>query len=74
MEKEGLIERRPGPHDRRSVIVRATDHGIAAFHDAIAAENRVEHELLKTLSDEERAILGTLLRKLLLAIDPVDVP
>lgn len=73
MEKDGLVERRPDPQDRRSVIVRATDRGIADFEAAVVVENQVEHNLLEALTIEERAILGTLLRKLLLSVDPVGI-
>jgi DNA-binding MarR family transcriptional regulator len=71
MEREALVERRPDPDDRRSVIVRATARGLDDFEAAVIEENRVEHELLRALTREERQILGTLLRKLLLAIDPI---
>ena len=73
MEREQLIERRPGARDRRSVIVRATERGLRDFDAAVTSENRIEHELLGTLSHEERGILAMLLRKLLLALDPVEV-
>lgn len=73
MEKEGLIKRRPHPEDRRSVLVRSTPRGDADFDAAIVSENMVEHRLLSALTMEERQILATLLRKLLLSIDPVEV-
>lgn len=73
MEREGLVERRAGDVDRRSVIVRATERGLTDFEAAVAAENRIEHEMLAALTAEERQILATLLRKLLLSIDPVSL-
>ena len=73
MERQGLLERRSGDVDRRSVIVRATERGLADFHAAVVAENQIEHEMLGALTAEERQILGTLLRKLLVSIDPVNV-
>ena len=71
MEREQLIERRPGSRDKRSVIVRATERGLQDFDAAVTAENRIEHEMLTALSTEERRILALLLRKLLLAVDPI---
>lgn len=73
MEREGLITRRPDEVDKRSVIVKLTDRGLAAFDAAVVGENRVEHLLLRHLSPEERLILATLLRKLLVSIDPVEI-
>jgi DNA-binding MarR family transcriptional regulator len=73
MEREGLVERRPDQIDKRSVIVKITDHGLAAFDAAVVNENRVEHDLLYALSPEERSILATLLRKLLVSMDPVEI-
>lgn len=71
MEREGLVERRPDPVDRRSVIVRATDRGVSDFEAAVIEENKVEHDMLAALTQEERAVLALLLRKLLLSVDPV---
>lgn len=74
MERRGLLQRRQGREDRRSVVVRATDRGLADFEAAVVKENATEHEMLAALTAEERQILATLLRKLLLAIDPVETP
>jgi DNA-binding MarR family transcriptional regulator len=74
MEKEGYVERHPDPNDRRGVLIRLTARGRRQFEQAVLEENRIEHELLKALTAEERAVLGTLLRKLLLSIDPVPTP
>lgn len=73
MEREGLVERRPGAGDKRSVVVRATARGLADFDAAVTEENKVEHELLNHLTDSEQAILALLLRKLLLSIDTVGI-
>lgn len=73
MEKAGLVERRPGAVDRRSVVVRATARGLADFDAAITAENATEHAMLHGLTAEERQMLGLLLRKLLLQIDPIEI-
>ncbi|MDX2238927.1 MAG: MarR family transcriptional regulator [Hyphomonadaceae bacterium] len=70
MEREGLIERRTNPDDRRGVIVRLTESGLEHFDAAVLEENRVEHDMLAALSPEERQVLSLLLRKLLLSIDP----
>ena len=71
MEKEGLVRRKPDPADKRGVIVQITDKGLDSFSASVVEENRIEHDLLSTLSPEERRVLAILLRKLLLSIDPV---
>lgn len=74
MEKEGYVERHPDLTDRRGVLIRITQAGIDRFDAAVLEENRIEHDLLKALTDEERTVLATLLRKLLVNIDPVALP
>ena len=69
MEREGLIARRPDPEDRRGVIVRLTQTGLSHFNEAVADENRLEHEMVAALTNTEKTILALLLRKLLLSID-----
>jgi DNA-binding MarR family transcriptional regulator len=74
MERAGLVRRRPDRKDRRGVRIRLTEDGLRRFEQAVLEENRIEHDLLKSLSEEERLVLGTLLRKLLIGVDPVKVP
>ncbi len=69
MEKDGLISREPDRDDKRSVVVELTPKGLERFNESVIEENRVEHELLSALSQEECTILSVLLRKLLLSID-----
>jgi DNA-binding MarR family transcriptional regulator len=71
MEREGLVERSPDSTDKRAVTVQLTDLGLRAFNQAVVEENRIEHGMLAGLSEEERDILGMLLRKLLLSNDSV---
>jgi len=73
MERQGLVERRPDTTDKRGVVVELTARGLQHFNAAVLEENRIEHELLEGLSPEEKAILGMLLRKLLLSVDPYPV-
>lgn len=61
----GFVERRPDPADRRGVLVRLTDVGMAAVDSAMAELLADERELLGDLDDAERAELAGLLRRLL---------
>lgn len=64
LETAGLVSRRPDPTDRRARIVSATAAGRRAFAAARAEVSRVEDEMLRVCDDRERALLMTLLRRL----------
>ena len=72
MEKKGLITRRKDARDRRGVIVSVTERGLDIFETVIVAENAIEHQLIKGLSETERTVIAVVLRKLLLSIDEED--
>jgi DNA-binding MarR family transcriptional regulator len=57
LERRGLVERRPHPHDRRSVRVHLTDAGHTAADEVDAAFARVEARLPAA---EVRSLLATL--------------
>jgi DNA-binding MarR family transcriptional regulator len=64
MESRGLIERRENRDDRRRYALHVTDKGCSML-DKIGQLSR-EHSqaLLNALSDDERALLGTLLQRI----------
>lgn len=64
MQKRGLIERLPNPDDRRGVLVRLTDHGLALVETAVSRHAANESRLLSSLNEDEQARLNELLRKL----------
>ncbi|MFD5325761.1 MarR family winged helix-turn-helix transcriptional regulator [Streptomyces sp. NPDC127092] len=64
LERLGLVERRPAPGDRRSRIVVLTDAGRDFLKDSDRSSRRVTDSLLAPLSDEERAVLHGLLRRI----------
>ncbi len=66
LEKQGFIERAVGPNDRRSVIVRLTQKGKALIDQAMATQAKVEHQLIASLSPDDRKMMETLLRRLVL--------
>lgn len=63
LEERGLVTRETDLNDRRSKAVLATDAGAALFHSAKVATSRAEAETLTILTNEERASLRALLRK-----------
>ncbi|MDN0074692.1 MarR family transcriptional regulator [Crenobacter sp. SG2303] len=69
LEAAGLVTRHPDPNDRRGVIVRLTERGLAVVDDAAEHHLAAEDELLSPLNTEEREQLASLLRKLLISHD-----
>jgi DNA-binding MarR family transcriptional regulator len=69
LEREGHVERRPNPDDRRGSLVRLTPGGLALADRALALHAAAERELVAGLSDRERGSLEVLLRKLLLSVE-----
>ena len=64
LEKEGLVERRPDPNDRRARIVVPTDAGREVLARAEGVVLRVEDEALADLGAEDRRALRGLLTRL----------
>ncbi|MDX8516230.1 MarR family winged helix-turn-helix transcriptional regulator [Mesorhizobium captivum] len=65
LEKAGLIQRAPHPSDRRGVVVRLTEKGLALVDDALTAHVANEHAILAGLTSEDREVLAKLLAKLI---------
>jgi len=65
LEKAGLTERAPHPSDRRGVVVRLTEKGLALTDEALAAHVANEHQILAGLNGPERETLASLLGKLI---------
>jgi DNA-binding MarR family transcriptional regulator len=64
MVKAGLVRRSRSKSDRREVRVSMTEKGQDAFKLAIPACLEFNHEILSPLSDEDKATLASLLRKI----------
>ena len=63
LKKEGLIQRRTKPNDRRSQLVRLTDSGRTTFEEMAEAHERWVASMLSGLSEEEVEQLKYLLGK-----------
>src|SRR5207245_209885 len=65
MEAAGWSVRKRDPHDRRRHLVEITESGKTAVDHAEKARERLEEEILRELSPEERATLIRLMRRAL---------
>jgi len=65
LEEAGLTRRVRNPADRRSVIVEATDEGVALWYAAVNELGAQEAAVVSVLTAAEQQRLNSLLRKLL---------
>lgn len=65
----GLVVRQPDPSDRRTVLVSLTAEGRGAAEQAVSSYLAAGEEALTVLTEEERATLAELLRKLLVGLE-----
>ncbi|SIR77711.1 MarR family winged helix-turn-helix transcriptional regulator [Pseudacidovorax sp. RU35E] len=66
MDRRGLIERRPHPHDGRAVGLHLTDAGHQLMAEAEEAVIQLEKDASHKLTDRERDTLIRLLQKIYL--------
>jgi DNA-binding MarR family transcriptional regulator len=59
LERAGLAERKPSPHDRRARIIALTPAGHALVQRAQAIVERVQRDVLSTLPEEQREAFMT---------------
>ncbi|WP_254125502.1 MarR family winged helix-turn-helix transcriptional regulator [Amycolatopsis sp. CA-230715] len=62
---DGLLERTPGEHDGRSVLLSLTKRGQVEMVEVFRAQNEREHEWAGVLTETEQRILVLLLNKLI---------
>lgn len=67
----GLVVRRPDPDDRRGVLVRLTDDGVARVDAALTDLLEHERAILSALTAAERSRLAGLLHRV---VEPFDAP
>ncbi|WP_236654415.1 MarR family winged helix-turn-helix transcriptional regulator [Streptacidiphilus anmyonensis] len=65
LERDGLVERRPVPDDRRAVAAALTPKGEQAVQEAFADQTRREQQWFAALSPDERSTLTELLVRVL---------
>lgn len=69
LEKRGLVERRPVPHDRRAHALNLTGEGQRTYKKALSLIERHEARISGRLSVQERAQLLALLDKVMNAAE-----
>lgn len=62
-ERDGLVERRADPNDRRATRVHLTRHGRRLYADAVERHARRLEAIFASLAAHEREALGELLGK-----------
>ncbi|MER7015087.1 MarR family transcriptional regulator [Saccharopolyspora sp. NPDC000359] len=70
---DGVLDRAPGEHDGRSVLLSLTDRGQREVVEVFRAQNEREHEWTSVLTEAEQRILVMLLNKLITNRDQFDV-
>lgn len=73
LEAKELVERRPGPEDRRSVRVHLTSRAHALIDELLADHLANEARLFSALSADERTQLAGVLRTALCALGDSDI-
>lgn len=63
MERDGVVERAPNPNDGRGSLISLTRRARLGWPKAKAALLQVEDEVMESFSAEERALLRTLLQR-----------
>ena len=53
MERSGLVERRPSPHNRREVLVFLTAEGERMRGETYAQMNTIQGKLMRYVSEED---------------------
>jgi DNA-binding MarR family transcriptional regulator len=66
MEKEGLVERRPDPHDRRATRIVLTAEGDKRFAEVSAHHRETVHRVFTSkVTAEEAAVIVDVLERVL---------
>lgn len=63
MERDGLIERKSHPSDKRAQIIELTQHGRRLKYEAITASSETDNELLSDFRKFERHLLVEYMRR-----------
>jgi DNA-binding MarR family transcriptional regulator len=74
LERDGLVTRSPDPNDRRGVLVSLTDKGLNLVQEASTVYLATANQFLAGLSLEQVESYTSVLRDLLVAIEPVMLP
>jgi DNA-binding MarR family transcriptional regulator len=71
LERRGLVERRPHPTDRRKLLIDLTAKGRATIDHILPGIHRLEEEVMRALTTEERRDLLSLIAKVQASVSEV---
>ena len=74
LKKRGLIRRRTSTKDRRVRMATLTDEGHALLAEVDAAAERAHHATLDGLSEDERDLFLTLMKRIVAHNTPAEAP
>lgn len=69
LERDGFVERRPDPKDRRGVLVTLMPKGYDLINKVQPQVAAIQHEVVQVLEDNEMKTLNDILRKLLVSLE-----
>ncbi len=69
LEKEGMIERVPNPHDRRKVNIRITDKGRQFMMEFLPQHQASAKRMAAQLTEQDRRMLPDILARLVAGIE-----
>jgi DNA-binding MarR family transcriptional regulator len=72
MERDELVVREPNPADRRSLLIRLTDHGQSKLDQGCAIYEQAIRALIQGIGEDEMNAIGAILQRLVVA--PADAP
>lgn len=70
MERDGLVTRRPSPHDGRSALVALSVQAMQLVPEVVAAVTEINERAFAGLSKADAAALRTALRTMICTLDP----
>lgn len=68
LERDGLVERKPDPSDRRAKLIQITEKGVEAVARTEPLRRQIIDQTFGTLQPDERESLGAVLEKLARAL------
>jgi DNA-binding MarR family transcriptional regulator len=71
LEKRGLVERRPHPTDRRKLLIDLTANGRTTIDHILPGIHRLEEEVMRALTPDERRDLLGLIAKVQTSVSKV---
>lgn len=69
LERAGLVERHPDPHDRRGLLIQLTAKGKARVDEILEDYLAAQAQLLHVFASSERRTAENLFRKLLISLE-----